>query len=315
MEGKISLTYEQIVFYKGQQILRELIAIEKDRPLNMQELEKYKRIKEELWKHVLRFAKTEANRLMSKYRHALPSDAYSDVQQEMYIIFDEYLMEYDPLQSRPTTYFVRLFDLVITKYIDKFALNLKSYDAQNAKKLKVAINYFESEGIDYDEEMLSNRTGLSTKVVKQTLYFSNNTKFACVEEELDIQANELSPEDEYLKNEVEVALYEALVNNLSEEQLNIFLKRMNFGNEKLLGYKELSEITGISERKIRLLINDCLYKLSQDEKLCNAYGKKEKTKKDQILQYPLAFKEDIDDLEDEFINDWYNTIDQSVEKM
>lgn len=125
--------------------------------------------KEQLFGSIVKFGMKTASGMLSKYR--LDSDAYMDVQQAQAVIFFEKLPDYDPLKSTPTTYFVRYFKQVISEYLRENTLHLSQYDANNVAKVKRAITYYESHGIMWDEAMLSNRTGLSAKVLRNnTLY-------------------------------------------------------------------------------------------------------------------------------------------------
>lgn len=288
----VELTYEQLKFYEGKRRLQKYKNIKLQRPLTYKEKYNEDQILETLWKMILKFATKEAHKIMEKYN--LSNDAFWDVQQEMACIFYEKLDAYDPLKSTPTTYFVRYFRQVITEYLLTNSQNLSQYDANNLKKVRSAINYYESQGIQWTEEMITSKTSLSAKVVKSTIYYGTNSKHASIEDALELKSRIPTPEEAFRQKESSNVLYEALIRvkkeeDITDEDLNLLIMRVNVNGSKEMPYETIAKQTGLPIKYVKARLNKLICKLNQDEQLCAEFGKQDN--RDTVLTAPMKFQD------------------------
>ena len=102
------MTKEQAIFYVS---LKKIEALEKQEPKDQKQIDQYKTY---LWEVIYKFAKSEINSLMGEFTS---KEEREDVLQSVALIFFEKLPYYNPLQTTPTTYFVRFFKQEISKHI------------------------------------------------------------------------------------------------------------------------------------------------------------------------------------------------------
>lgn len=235
----MELTKEQIVFEKGIQGLKKYEAISKKRELTDKEIEQTKNIKRILFEHVSKFAIKEAHAMLTYYN--LPNDAYSDIYQEMALIFYDHLLEYNPLLSTPTTFFVRYFKEVARNYILNDVIHMSQYHATNIRKVKSAIIFYNSIGVPYTIDMIANRTGLSHKVVSNTIKLAYNAQYANVDEELNMQSSVQTPEEQLLENEDSNILGKAIKDNLNDTEINLLMMRINMDGTKFMSYEKIAK--------------------------------------------------------------------------
>ena len=183
----MSMTEQQVLFYVGMKRIKYLQNAECERPLTFEEEQEIDEIRKLLFESVVRFGIQLAYKRMGKYRK--DRDAFQDIQQDLAVIFYEKLPDYDPTKSTPTTYFLRYFNQVITEYILKYSQHMSQYDAHNVSIVRAAIKYFEERGIKWDEPMIVTKTGLSPKVVKNTLRLAANSVMANVDDAIDFLAS------------------------------------------------------------------------------------------------------------------------------
>lgn len=257
---------QQVTFYKAKLDLAIMDQIETTRKLTYAEKARRNDTLEDLWSLIRLFGISEAQKRMRKYR--LDNDAYSDVQQLLSEIFFERLPFYNPLWTAPTTYFVPYFNQAITDYILSFSQHLTQYDAKNVGILRRAIYYFESKGIKWDESMIVDRTGLSPKVVKQTLQIANNSIRANIDDVGPGLADKIrGPEEQFLDDECRSDIADALKNTLTRDELEFFLTRINLDGRREVPYQVLAETKGISIREAKRKWSSIVAKLNTNKKL------------------------------------------------
>lgn len=210
--------------------------------------------------------------MTQKYR--LPNDSFADLCQDMAIIFYEKYRSYDPTRSTPTTYFVRYFKQVISEYLIKNVHKLSQYDANNVLKIRRAIAQYEEMGIQWTEEMLATRTGLSLKVVKSTLFYGYASNYAQIEDALDLQSHFKTPEENLTEKEGQDALIRALLQNTDKEELEFFLLRVNLNGSKERPYEEIAKIKNVSVREVKKKINHLICTINQDRDLVALFSVK-----------------------------------------
>lgn len=305
MEAK-TLTNEQKIFLVGLKKLDRYDEIRKERELNFEESAEVNKIKEVLFMQVKNYGLSLALKMTQKYR--LPSDCYSDLCQDMAMIFYEKYRNYNPLQTTPTTYFVRYFKQVIAEYLTRNLHRLSQYDANNVLKVRRAVAYYESKGIQWTEEMLTIRTGLSQKVVHSTIFYAYASNYACIDEAYDLQAHIKTPEEAFTEKEAHSALIQAIQKNTSEEELKLLLMRVNLDGKKELPYEEISNRTGISVRDVKKTINTCICRLNQDKKLLEQFSKPTLKKYKSTLSIQKNTADIMEKQLDVFFNDMANVL-------
>lgn len=268
-----NLTKEQKLFLIGKSKLKKLEEIEETRKLTQEEMQQRDYIKQELFGSVVKFGMSEARRRMNKYQ--IDSDAYTEIQQELALMFFDMLPRYNPLQTTPTTFYVRYFNQVISEYLLAYSQHLTQYDAHNVTKVRGAIHYFESKGIKWDEPMLVTKTGLSPKVVKNTLNLAANSVRANIDDMITLQSKLPTPEEECIKNERTKIIMESLSNSLTEEELSFFLYRMNLDGDKELSYQMVANEKGMQVRDVKKKWSAIIAKLNNNKDL-QTYNKSHK---------------------------------------
>lgn len=265
MSNAQNLTKEQKLFLIGKNKLEQYSKIEETRPLTEEEKSQKDFIMQELFGSVVKFGMAEARRRMSKYQ--TDSDAYTEVQQELAVMFFAMLPRYNPLQTTPTTFYVRYFNQVISEYLLAYSQHLTQYDAHNVTKVRGAIHYFESKGIQWDEPMLVTRTGLSPKVVKNTLSLAANSVRANIDDAINLQSKLPTPEEEYVKNEKTETIMNALSETLTEDEKQFFLFRMNLDGDKELSYQAVADSLGMQVRDVKKKWSAIIAKLNNNKNL------------------------------------------------
>lgn len=272
----MELTKEQILFYKGKQILYALDEIEQERPLTAKEKAKKDAVLTRLFQGIHRYANQLAHETISKYPR-LPSDAYADLQQMLAQIFFEKLREYDPLRSTPTTFFVRHFRQKISEYIQENITHLSQYDSSNARKVFRAIHHYESRGIQWTMDMISNRCGLSIKVVKSTIALRHKAQYATTDDDdnlLQIKSKIQTPEAELLDAERKKTLFERINYLLSDSEKELLMARINPEGAKEMPYADVAEQFGITIKECKQRLNSIRCRLNQDPVLRHQFHNK-----------------------------------------
>lgn len=258
------LTKEQRCFFL---CLKRLRYLEKQEEPDLAEMNKIKTL---LWDQIKYFARGEMNRMIGRFA---TYDEKREVEQDMALIFFEKLPYYDPLQSTPTTYFVRYFREKISKFIRSSKVHMTQYDTTNARRINAAIADYNQNGIGYTLDMLATKTGLSQKVIKSTIQISANAKRANIDDEAySLHSNTPTPEEVMERSENTQSLVEAILNNTSEEERKLLMMRVNVYGRKEVPYDKISEETGIPIKTVKMIINRAICKLNQDEKLRKQFG-------------------------------------------
>lgn len=264
MEERKQLTKEQRNFYLA---LKKIHALEAQEEPDIPQI---KRLKLFLWDQIKYFAKDEMNRMIGRFT---TYEERLDVEQDMAVIFFEKLPYYDPLRSTPTTYFVRYFREKISKFIRTHKVHMTQYDTTNARTINAAIAEYSNRGISFTLDMLSTKTGLSQRVIKSTIQHSANAKRANIDdEEKFLHADIPTPEDAYIKSENEHALADAISRNTTELERKLLFMRVNADGRKEMPFDQIAEITGLSIRDVKAIINNAICKLNQDTALQKQFG-------------------------------------------
>lgn len=235
-----SLTNEQKFFVYGKILLAHYEAESQKRELTPAEKQKVNDVKQELWNKIYLYAKSLCHKRMHKYN--LPTDAYSDVLQACAVQFFRYLPDYDPYRHTPSTYFMYRFQEVISEYVRKDSQHLTQNDANNLGKVRKAIHYYEGKRIPWDINMIARKSGLSEKVVNQTIAIGKNSIRADIDSCHDLSSPLPTPEEAFLKEEKSLEIAGAIKEMLSDEEYRFFMCRMNLDGDKELTYKAMERL-------------------------------------------------------------------------
>ena len=258
----MKLTKEQCDFYL---LMKGLNEAKKN-----SDLKKINDFQTIMWSKIKNFARSEMYRMLKNSKMS-PED-YSDLEQELALTFFENLPNYNPLISTPTTYFVRHFRHVISLHIRNHGMNLTQYDANNSRKVNKCIHDLEAQGIKWTYDMLSQRTGLSVKVIKSTMYYASNAVNANVEEAYSIEANIPTPEQAFEEKESMTVLYERIKANITQDEFQLLIMRINPEERKEMPYEKMANLTGMPIRQVKSSLNKIICKLSQDKALRSQFG-------------------------------------------
>lgn len=234
-------------------------------------------LKTKMYQAVLPYAKQEFNRILSKY--LVNSDTYQEVESYFAQLFFQALPKYDPIVTTPTTYFKPYIRQAASEYSRSDCQHLKAQDAKNISKVKRAIASFEARGIEYDEEMLITETGLSGKVLRNTLLVSKNSMPANVDDAVNIKANIPTPEESIIATERSEFLERKLREILTPDELHLLdvkIGDLYCHKNKDTTYKQAAEILGITEWDVKTKWSTVICKLKSDPELCRFYGRKER---------------------------------------
>ena len=276
-----AMTDEQSKFVIGKTLLERYDRISQTRGLSNTEKMRIDEIKKELFTLVVKYGMSLAHERMQKMR--LSSDAYMEITQDLARIFYEKLDAYDPTLSTPTTYFKPYFNQVITEYLTRYSQNLKAHDAKNLGILNAAIRDYELKGIKWDEQMLSTRTGLSAKQVSKTLKFANNSIRGNIEDAAYVQSKEPTPEEHYITEERQNTIITTLMKELSHDEYDFFLTKVNLDGEKEITFQDLAKKYRIPVRDAKQKYNSIITKLSNNKDMQSyhdSYYSRKKFKKE-----------------------------------
>lgn len=276
----MSYSKEQKVFYYLKRKLNKVNeAMEefkkrKDDPGMKEKLDELGEYRKDLylrmWVRIRMYGRGEIFRMSQHYEVTVGQR--NDMEQSLCEIFLKKLPQYNPLESTPSTFFKRYFRQEISKYLRQNCTHMTQYDTANLRKLQKAKEHFKNRGVDYNDEMLSQDTGLSIPVIKRTFQTANNMMFpASVEEAYNLKSPLPQPEEEILKQETREILFRAIERCTADDsiQKELLFLRINASGRKEMSYKKIAETTGRSIRFVREAINDVICKLSQDPELCN----------------------------------------------
>lgn len=257
------MTKEQAIFYVS---LKKIEALEKQEPKDQKQIDQYKTY---LWEVIYKFAKSEINSLMGEFTS---KEEREDVLQSVALIFFEKLPYYNPLQTTPTTYFVRFFKQEISKHIRSYHKRLTQYDATNARKISNVVTEYEKKGIRPTLDVIARKSGLSQKVIKSTLLYSSNSQIASVEESYTLSSDIPTPEQFLTKCEQQRILAETLKNNTTQLERKLLMMRVNPNGSKLMPYDKIAEEMNMPIREVKQIINRTICRMNQDRKLRSAFG-------------------------------------------
>ena len=81
-----------------------------------------------------------------------------------------------------------------------------------------------------------------------------------------------TPEKSFEEKENDRILAERLLENTTEEELQLIILRTNDNGHKEMSYEKIAEKTGKSVREVKSILNRAICKLNQDKILRNQFG-------------------------------------------
>ena len=303
-EGKFMITEKKAPLNEAQELyqilmprVRELLDKEESKEISQTEKEELKKIKALLFDKIVRYGYSIATQM--NCGRGFSTNTICEITSELYIEFCNVLYNYDPHFTTPTTYFSRPFKGAITRYLSK--QNRKTpYEIQNWKKVNNCIQYFEGKGQLWTPEMISALSGLSLKVVQSTLEINIRSQLVNLDDLYDIKDQRKTPEEEYFDNEREMAINASLKKNLSPEEYELFLLRLNLENRKELSFDRVAKEAGIPLKEARQKLSNISVKLAKDPTLRILFHICEEKQQDleNSLMDDIQFEEEQDILED-----------------
>lgn len=182
---------------------------------------------------------------------------------------------YNPLKSKPTTYFYIYIVHEMTDFINMNVNRTSTHYAANIIKVKKAISLFEYEGRDWSVKDIAQETGISAETILQSIKImesANEVHYDTVDY-LDSQMSQrhLSPEEEYIKNESSQIIRKA-VSNLGEMERSVILLRYGLLGEEKVAYKDIADRLGLQLDKVKKLNYAALRKLRKSKMILNNFN-------------------------------------------
>jgi len=203
------------------------------------------------------------------------SDFFEEIVQMATIRFLEVLPKYDPKVSAPTTFFKPYINEVITRYIYEESQHVTQHDHKNMREVRAVIQFYERQNIKWTVKMISARTGLSDKVVQNTINLLENSTRVDVDKQTDLASNLPTPEEVFIQREKMRNIMAAMNDVLTDEERNFFLEIMNLDGDKQIPYTDMAKRRGMSVRDVKKMYNNCIVKLSNSPTL-KSYDRRKK---------------------------------------
>lgn len=244
------LTATQEFFLLGKKQLAYYDKIRETRELTAKEKFEEDKIKDNLFLSVQKYATHLINNYVKRYR--IDSDAREEIMGEIKDKFFAKLDSYIPSKTTPVTFFNKDFFEEIRTYINERSQHLSPNDAGYLKRINEETKACEASGIEPTEEILHIKTGLSHKIIRQTLKKAGNTIYGDVSEVTETSQS-LNPEDIYIHEETLNKLHDIIAENLSNDDIEFFMTYANLNGNKLT-YKEMMQIYDMPEHEVKARI-------------------------------------------------------------
>ena len=255
-------TKQQLLFIQGKNIIAQYRELEKRRPLTDQEKRMVEDIKNALFEAIYKYGMKLATDIMRKYRK--PRDAYKDIQASLAVVFSEKLDDYDPYFAAPTTFFKPYFLSAISDYLRGFSQNLSQYDAANIAKVRQAKYYFQQiRQVTPTESMIANYTGLSIKVVKQTLKLESVSIYADVDDMISLKSDIPGPDKVLFDKERREEIFGEVEKLLTPQERQILEIRLDLEGEsrRPVPYQDIADELGLNVRQVKQIWSSVIAKL------------------------------------------------------
>lgn len=301
------MTPTQQLFYVGKIALAPILKKMKNgEELTADEKRQYDETMTQLFQSVRAYGLSIAYQKIHRYRKA--SDYRADIENSIALMFFEHFPDYDPRISAPTTFFKDYFMQAVSEYLHSNSQHLSPYDAKNVGCIRAAKNHFAALGVAYDEQLLSLYTGLSLKVVKNTLKIEENSTQVDVDDHLVYLATDTRSPSEILASEEKTkAIQSAIDETLDPLEKDVFFYRVNPDGTGQRSYREIAEYFDIDQKMARQLVASAVAKLNSNHHL-RAFGKKrtpdrQYDRMDTTLHFSSSVSEEFDEVDMMLIRD------------
>ncbi len=261
VEQNFKLTKHHELFMEGKRLLEDYDEIAKKRELTPEERAKRHLVKLRLFNSVKKYVVSEMNGIISKYR--IDSDTRIDLMAKIQNKFFSVLYKYNNNYT-PTTFIKPYIFEVVTKYINESSQHLKTSEAANLKKINKAEKECEAMGIEYDDDLIKQRTGLSFSVIKKTRRRAEASINASITEASKLDSLELSPEEIAEKNEESEILHNIMQESLTPEEIQFYMTYLNVGGKQRT-YKEMMSIYNKPEHEVKSILSNIGIKLKSNK--------------------------------------------------
>lgn len=303
-----NMTPTQQLFYVGKIALKPILKKMKDgQPLTADEKRQYDETMTQLFQSIRPYGLSIAYQKIQRYRKA--SDYRADIENSIALMFFEHFPDYDPRLSAPTTFFKDYFMQAVSEYLHSNSQHLSPYDAKNVGCIRAAKNHFAALGVAYDEQLLAMYTGLSLKVVKNTLKIEENSTQVDVDDHLVYLATETRSPSEILQDaERTDAIRSAIDETLDPFERDVFFYRVNPDGAGQRSYREVAEHFGIDQKTARQTVASSVAKLNSSRHL-RSFGKKHSPdrqyeKMDTMLHFSSSAPGEFDEVDMMLIRDF-----------
>lgn len=276
IKRKSDLSREQYLFYSGITAIDKICNGRNHQELTSAERDKIGEIKIKLFNYIYRYCYHVYQAM--KNDKSLSRD---DIYQEMYIIFDAGLENYNPVKTTPTTYYQHRFKEAVSKEITASTGN--STQAQkNIRTVTRAINSLKAQGIDdpdvrmiaTETSLLTNSRGdvgkltLSPKVVSETMVAIRMKDTTNIDDAKGASSNSPTPEQAMIDAERKRILDEALADEDPFEVevfLAYYLGDTNSEKKTHVAVGTIANQFNIKESKVREIVNSMTTRLRHNE--------------------------------------------------
>lgn len=272
MEETKEFTKEQRLFIEGKDCLKNIKdkAKAENRPLTEEEKEQIDEINLSLLKLVSRFMDLMIHEKLSRFRIA--NDAKEDVRQQCIMEFLASLDAYNPRRNTPLTYFRYQWMKCISNYIRDNSQHLTANDSSNLSKLLVHMRDYELRGIQYDIDMLAEKSGLSYRVVQNTLHYAYISEYGNIDDEnyQSVASLQPSPQEAVEKEMTQSHLFTTMRKVLTDQELEFLFVKLGLGYSPEIGletfaeelnYNELAERFNMQISEVKSLHSSIISKL------------------------------------------------------
>lgn len=233
---------------------------------------------------------------------------YDDLVQEGIVGIINGMKKYNPEKSLPTTFFNLYIIHEMSKFVDTEVNKTTSHYSSNLTKINRVIDRLEQSGKKWTPTDIAVETNLNMETVIQCLNikeYKNEVYYETDEMlEADLKERTPSPEQEYIENEKNEVLYNAIKTLLPEEQ-QVLYYRYGLDGTHVIAYKEIARKMGISIEKVRKYRHDGIRKLKHKSGMRSVFREYINDEEENILN-----EETISLVQEDLANSMMNEIEE-----
>lgn len=199
---------------------------------------------------------------------------YDDLFQEGCIGVIKGMQKYDPDVSAPTTHFYNYIIHEIHGYISREINKTTNHYSSHIQKINKCISKFESDGVEWTDEMVMETTGINEETYGHCREITNCNNMVhfdapeVLDEQLTCQFD--GPEAAYLKEEMTNTIYSA-IDNLTEQEKFVLTKRYGLDGSKTCTFNQIGDMLGIKGSDAINLKTSAFRKLKKNKELAHLF--------------------------------------------